>query len=145
MKQVIRIFVLAAFVFGALGFAAPAAMARTGSVRLELTSAGLVVGVSGGRGTLTFAGRNYPLRIGGVSLGATIGASRAELIGRAYNLRRASDIVGTYSAVSAGAAAAAGGEVIRLRNSRGVILELRGRQIGFKFSVDLSGMQISFR
>jgi hypothetical protein len=38
---------------------------------------------------------------------------------------------------------AGGAEVARLSNSRGVTLRLRGKQVGFMFSVDLSGMNIS--
>jgi len=40
--------------------------------------------------------------IGGVSLGATVGASKAELIGEVKNLKQPSDIAGAYAAVPAG-------------------------------------------
>ena len=49
------------------------------------------------------------------------------------NLRTAADIAGTYSAVSAGLAVA-GGETAQLHNSRGVVLRLRGQQLGFELS-----------
>ena len=101
-----------------------------------------VVGVGGGTGTLTFNGRKYPLSIGGISLGATIGIASADFVGRVRHLRRASDIAGTYSAVGAGLAAAGGGSVARLRNSRGVELEVSGKQVGFMASIDLSGLRI---
>ena len=98
--------------------------------------------MGGGSGTLTFNGRKYPLSIGGVSLGATIGIASADFVGRVRHLRRASDIAGTYSAVGAGLAAAGGGSVARLVNSRGVELEVSGKQVGFMFSIDLSGLRI---
>jgi hypothetical protein len=119
--------------------------AATGTVQLEIIKAGFIVGVGGGSGTLVFQGRRYPLSVGGLSLGATIGASKAELVGRAYNLRRASDIAGTYTAVAAGAAAAGGASAIRLQNAKGVVLELRGRNIGLEFNVNVSGVEISMR
>jgi hypothetical protein len=119
------------------------ASARTPTVAIQLNRGGFIIGVSRGSGTLTFRGRRYPLSIGGVSLGATVGISRAWLVGNAYNLHRASDIEGAYSAVQAGLSIAGGHNTARLRNSRGVVLELSGRQRGFIFSVDLSGMQIS--
>jgi hypothetical protein len=50
-----------------------ARQAETGSVRVVFTKAGFIVGVGGGRGILTFRGRNYPFRVSGTSLGATIG------------------------------------------------------------------------
>jgi len=119
--------------------------ADTGSVSITITKAGFIVGAGGGGGTLRFQGKSYPLRIGGVSVGATIGASKTELIGQAYNMRIPSDIAGTYTAVGAGAAVAGGAGAVRLQNSKGVILELKGRKIGLEFSVSLSGMEISLR
>jgi hypothetical protein len=141
IKKTLAIWTIALGILAVLAFQVPAE-ARTGSVRIEIYKAGFIVGVSGGKGTLILAGRQYPLRIGGVSLGATIGASKAELIGNAYNLVNPGDIAGTYTAMEASVAVAGGGKVARLRNSRGVILEVKGRQIGAMFSIDLSGMEI---
>ena len=95
-------------------------------------------------GTLRLANRTYPLSVGGISVG-TWGISRADFVGRAYHIRRAQDIAGTYTAVGAGLAIAGGARVARLRNANGVVLELRGRQVGFEVSIDLSGMTVSLR
>jgi hypothetical protein len=119
--------------------------AASGSVRIEIVKAGFIVGVSGGGGTLTFNGRHYRLGVGGVSLGATIGASKAVLVGRVYNIHRASDVAGTYGAAGAGGAVVTGRRVVRLRNEKGAVLELHGRQVGLEFSVDLAGMVIRLR
>lgn len=127
------------------GLATTEALAASGQVRIRIVSAGFIVGAAGGSGTLTFGGRSYSLGIGGVSVGATIGASTTELIGTASNLRSPRDIEGVYTAAGAGAAIAGGAQVINLSNSRGVMLRLRGRKIGLEFSIDLSGMQISLR
>jgi hypothetical protein len=121
------------------------AEAATGSIALHVVSAGFIFGMSGGSGVLTFGGRQYPLSIGGVSAGATIGASGADLVGTASNLHQAGDIEGVYSAIGAGLAIAGGRSAAQLSNARGVVLRLRGRQIGFMFSLDLSGLQISIR
>jgi hypothetical protein len=94
---------------------------------------------------LTFGGQQYPLSIGGVSAGATIGASGTELIGAALHLHSVRDIEGVYSAVGAGLSIAGGRSAAQLANARGVVLRLKGRQIGFMFSIDLSGMQISLK
>jgi hypothetical protein len=121
------------------------AEAATGSVRIQIYKAGFIVGLSGGKGTLTFKGKTYALSIGGVSLGATIGASKADLIGRAYNLTSPLDIEGTYTAAEVGLAVAGGNKVARLKNSRGTILEVQGKQVGLMVSVDLSGMEVSLK
>jgi hypothetical protein len=113
--------------------------AATGSVRIIISRAGFVVG--GGSGTLHFQGRNYPLRVGGVSVGP-FGAPRVDLLGRAYNMRSPASIHGIYSALVADAAS--GASVVRLRNWHGVVLELRGRR-GVKPTVDLNGLQVSLR
>jgi hypothetical protein len=118
--------------------------ADNGSVRFRVGSAGFIVGVGGGSGTLTYHGKSYPLRIGGVSVGM-IGVSRTDLVGRARNLRRASDIAGTYTAVGAGLAIAGGASTARLQNANGVVLEVKGTKVGFSASIDLSGLQISMQ
>jgi hypothetical protein len=140
-RLVIAVFAL----FGMFALAVPSQSfaQSTGNVRIELGSIGFIIGLESGRGTLTFRGKQYPLRIGGVSAGATIGLSKTELIGTVTGLRNVTDIEGTYTAGSASLAIAGGRRTAQLRNSRGVVMNLRGRQVGFEFSLDLSGMQVS--
>ena len=136
-----------AAILGAAVILAGAALpsyAETGTVRVRIAKAGFIVGVGGGSGILHFKGRNYRLRIDGISAG-TIGIARADLVGTASNLRTASDIAGTYSAVSAGVAVAAGGKTARLQNQKGVVLELHGTQVGFELSLNLSGVTVSLQ
>lgn len=119
--------------------------AHNPTIEFTLWRAGFIVGGSGGSGVMMVGDKGYNLGIGGVSLGATIGVARAEFIGEVLNLKQPSDIEGTYTAVSAGAALAGGGGVAELQNSRGVRLKIQGRQIGLMVSIDLSGMVISIR
>lgn len=142
--RVIRLGSAIMVVVALLAGSASQSYAETGSVRLKITKVGFIVGVGGGSGTLTFQGRQYRLSIGGVSAG-TIGAAGADLVGTASNLRTAADIVGTYSAVSAGVAVAGGRKAATLQNSKGVVLRLQGRQVGFEASLSLSGMTISMQ
>jgi hypothetical protein len=121
------------------------AEAATGSVVLKIASGGFIVGVGGGSGVLVFRGVRYPLSLGGVSLGATIGVSEAELVGTAFHLHDPHDIEGAYSAASAGVAVAGGAGAVVLSNARGVILRLKGRQVGFKLSLAISGLTISLK
>ncbi|WP_243370746.1 hypothetical protein [Microvirga solisilvae] len=144
----LRNYLQCGLIAGAAALAPPLATpswAATGTVHVEIAKAGFIVGVGGGRGMLTFQGRRYPLSVGGLSFGATIGASKAELVGRAYNLRRASDIAGTYTAVSMGAAAGGGASTIRLQNAKGVVLELTGRSVGLELNANVSGVEIGLR
>jgi len=118
--------------------------AQTGSVRFHIAKVGFIVGIGGGSGTLTFQGRSYRLSIGGVNLG-TIGASAVDLIGNAYNLRTATDIVGTYAQSSAALAIVGGARVATLQNANGVIIKVSGPAIGLEASLSLSGMTISMQ
>jgi len=126
-------------------FGVSAAQAASGRIEFRIVTAGLILGFSGGSGTLFFADERYRLSIGGVSLGATIGAASVDFVGRVRNIQRPRDIQGNYTAVGAGLAVAGGGAVARLRNARGVELEISGKQIGLKASVDLSGLRVRLR
>lgn len=129
----------------ALLFANVAAAAPDGTVSITLYKAGFIVGGSGGNGTLKFKGKQYKIETGGVSLGATIGASKAELTGEVYNLKKPSDIEGAYVAGQASIAVVGGGKVAELKNDKGVVLKLKGSQVGLEAAIDLSGMQISLK
>lgn len=140
----LRIAFVALTVLFAAGLSS-AAMADSGSIRFSVIKAGWVIGGSGGSGTLTFHGRRYPLSIGGLSYGLTFGASQTEFRGRVSNIRRASDVAGVYGAAGAGLAVGSGAGAIILRNEKGAVLELSGRQVGLIASADLSGLAITLR
>ncbi len=125
--------------------ASTAAYADSGTVRLSVVKGGWVIGGSGGSGVLNFRGRAYPLSIGGMSYGLTFGASQTELTGRVTNIRRPSDVAGVYGAAGAGLAVGGGAQAIVLRNEKGAVLTLAGRQVGLIASADLSGLAIALR
>jgi hypothetical protein len=85
------------------------------------------------------------VKISGVSLGATIGVSKAQLIGTVKNLKKLSDIEGTYAAAQAGVALAGGQKAIELKNSKDVVLSVKGKQVGLEFSLDLNGLEIKLK
>src|SRR5262249_7573253 len=139
----------AAILAGALIMVAASTESRaqtgtTGTVRIQIVKAGFIVGGGGGKGTLTFNGKRYPLSIGGVSVG-TIGVATVNLQGTARNLRTAADIAGTYGAASASVAIVGGGKVATLKNEKGVVLEVHGVQLGLEASLSLSGMTIALQ
>lgn len=76
-------------------------------------------------------------------LGATIGASTTQLVGRALNIRGPGDIAGTYGAMGAGGALAGGAGGVQLTNASGVILQLHGAKVGVEVSVNLAGVTIT--
>lgn len=125
--------------------ASTACHADSGTIRLSVVKGGWFVGASGGSGTLTFRGRQYPLSIGGLSAGLVFGLSQTEFVGRVTNINRPSDVAGVYGAAGAGAAVGGGARAIVLRNEKGATLSLSGRQVGLMANADLSGLAISMR
>src|SRR4029079_19257248 len=98
-----------------------------------------VIGASGGSGKLIFHGHTYRLEVGGIDYGLVFGGSKTELSGRVSNIRRASDVEGVYGAVGAGLAVVRGVRSIVLRNQKGAVLALTGREIGLLVTVTLRG------
>jgi hypothetical protein len=144
MKKLTRRGVLISGSALALGGISGTAQAATGSVSLHVVSAAFIFGIGGGDGVLTFGGKQYPLALGGISAGA-IGVSGADLVGTAYHIHDPHDIEGVYAAIGAGVAVAGGAEATTLQNSKGVVLRLKGKQVGFKISFSLSGLTINLK
>jgi hypothetical protein len=115
--------------------------AEVGRIHAKILKAGFIVGLGGGSGTLTYHGRKYPLRLGGISAGM-IGVAGMDLVGTASNFRTPADIAGAYTAVGAGVALVGGAKVARLQNANGVVIELHGVQVGLDVSLNLSGLTI---
>jgi hypothetical protein len=123
----------------------PSAEAENARIDMQIGKIGLIVGFSGGSGTVYLHGRSYPVRVGGVSIGPSLAFSYIDLTGTVFDLRSIEDLYGIYTAGSAGLAVVVGGKVATLSNSRGITMEVRGNTVGVEFSLDLSGISIQPR
>ena len=130
---------------GLTAAAVPEASAQSARIDMKIISGGLVIGATGGKGTLYFEGNAYPVRIGGLSIGFTLGIKAADVAGEVFNLRQPSDINGTYVSIGAGATLGAGATVATMVNGKGVQLTLRMVQVGLGYSLDLGGLNILLR
>ena len=119
--------------------------ADNGGIQIVLTKAEFIVGIQGGSGVLSFQGNNYPLSVGGVSLGADIGISTTQLTGTVSNLFNPADIQGSYVAGGGSAAVIVGASVVQLQNQKGVTLNLSGPSYGLNFTLDVNGLTLSLR
>jgi hypothetical protein len=128
-----------------IGVGLQSAHADIGGITLVVYKGGWIIGGSAGYGTLSFHGRNYPLKVGGIDYGFLFGGSRTVLFGRVRNIYFPSDVAGVYAAAGAGLALGAGIRGIVLANQKGAVLELSGRQIGLMANADLSGLAITMR
>jgi hypothetical protein len=125
----------------ACGLAAPS-QAETCAVRVVFTKGGFIVGVGGGHGVMICHGKRYRFGVSGMSVGFTIGASTTQLNGHALNVRSPSDIEGSYAAIGASGALAAGAGGVQLQNGKGVILQLAGGKVGVELSAAVAGVTV---
>ena len=142
-----KVIAVSSAVFMVIGIVAgtTAAYAGSGKITMELVKAAFVVGGTGGKGTLTFDGQDYPLSIGGFSAGWGLSLTAINLSGNVKNINQPEDIEGVYSSASAGAAVAGGAKAAVMVNGKGVVLELVGTQLGVDLSIDLTGLKISLK
>jgi hypothetical protein len=124
---------------------ASATYADDGSINFSVVKAGIIIGGSGGSGTLVFHGRQYPISIGGLSYGFTFGASETRFRGTVSNIRSPGDVAGVYAAGNVGAAVGRGVQAIVLANEKGAVLSLTGSSVGAIVSADLNGLVITVR
>jgi len=138
-------FALLLFV-AALATTAISGEARKPSARVTMESRSIAagVGVTWGDGKLTFNGKDYPFTINGLSV-VDWGISRASAAGDVYNLTDVSKFSGTYLAAEAGFTLAGGVGGITMRNSEGVILNLRSTSRGASLTLGPAGLTITMK
>lgn len=137
---------MSGFLAGAVVMTPGAASAQgygrpVGHVSMTMGKGGFILSMQGGSGTLTFRGRRYPFRIGGLGVG-TFGGSKIEAYGEVYGLRRVADFPGSYFQAEASATAIKGQGVQWLKNTHGVVLSLRSRTKGFSLNLGGDGLVI---
>jgi hypothetical protein len=116
----------------------------SGRVTVESKSIAIGVGVSWGDGKLTFKGKDYPFSVDGLSV-VDFGISRASAVGDVYNLTDVSKFAGTYAAAEAGFTLAGGAGGITMRNSEGVIMNLRSTSRGASLTLGPAGLVIRMK
>lgn len=133
-------------VLGAALTAPFAAEERTpdATIRLSADSIAAGIGISWGKGTLTYKGKDYPISVDGLSVG-DVGISKVEASGKVYNLKSLEDFDGNYTAVAAGAAVAGGGSVSAMRNQNKVEVELVATSQGVKFTLGGGGVDMKIK
>jgi hypothetical protein len=133
----------------ALGVAAAPATAapkpsNEGTISFHGGGVGFIAGVNWGSGTLHYRGKDYPLKVSGLDVG-TIGASKYSASGEVHNLKKLSDIEGTYGAVGAQATVAGGAGVLDMKNSAGVKITARASTAGLDLKLGPSGMTVKLK
>ena len=134
---------IAAVVVGLVG-GPVGAQRRTpdGTVELSEGSVAAGIGYSWGKGTLTYKGQKYPVKVEGLAVGE-VGITRASARGEVYDLKKLEDFSGNYSAVAAGATVGGGAGVRAMKNQNGVVIELKSTTQGASVKLAAAGVRLT--
>jgi hypothetical protein len=112
------------------------------TLTLSEGSVAVGIGFSWGNGTLTYAGKTYPVKVEGLSVGE-VGVTRATAAGNVFNLKRLEDFAGNYAAGGAGATIAGGAGVTTMKNQNGVVIEMKSTTQGASLKLAAEGLKLS--
>lgn len=125
--------------------APPPVLHLSGTVDIDQTRVSFVVSGNGGGGTLHYRGKDYPFAIGGLGLGG-IGVTKLVATGNVYNLTDPAKFTGMYGEARTGYAIGDKGKgKLWLKNSDGVVLELKGKGQGVGLSLGADAVHISYK
>ena len=117
-----------------------------GTVTISQTDFALILGGSVGGGKLTFKGKDHEFKIGGLTVGANVGVSKADAAGEVYDLKDIKDFPGTYTKLDTGITLGGGVGGLRLKNEHGVIMRLVSRTQGLQLNVaSATGVKVTMK
>ena len=111
------------------------------TLRLSEGTVAAGIGWNWGRGTLTYMGKQYPVKISGLSV-AEVGITKAEASGHVYNLKSIDDFNGVYAAAGTEGTVGKGAGVSSLRNSKGVVINLKSETKGANIKIAGEGLKL---
>jgi len=116
----------------------------SGTVTIDETQFAFILGGSVGGGKLTFQGKEYPFKVGGLTAGANVGVSTMSAAGEVYDLKDISKFPGTYTKLDASITLGGGIGGLHLKNENGVIMRLESRTQGLQLNVgSASGIKVT--
>ena len=116
----------------------------SGTVELKGKSVRLLIGGSWGSGMLKLQGKDYPLKISGMTVGG-IGMVSVDAIGDVYFLEDVSEFTGTYTAGTAGLTVVKGVGGAYFENGNGVVMKLKAKSTGLALSLGMAGFNVEFK
>ncbi|MCU0790290.1 MAG: hypothetical protein MUE79_04460 [Nitratireductor sp.] len=117
-----------------------------GTVTIDETQFAFIIGGSTGGGKLTFQGKTYDFKIGGLTAGVNVGITTMSAAGEVYDLKDVSKFPGTYTKIESGVALAGGVSGLHLKNENGVVMKLTSRSQGLQLNVvSASGVKVTMK
>jgi hypothetical protein len=148
MNNAKKLGILVVVVGLAAGFARAATQPQfghpDGTLRLSGGSFAAGIGFSWGSGTLTYKGKDYPVKVNGLSVGK-VGITGSSAYGEVYNLHHLRDFSGHYNAGAAGSrgvTVGAGKSGTIMTNPAGVTVVLHSRQRGVDVNAAGAGVDM---
>ena len=117
------------------------------TLRLSGGSFALGVGFSWGSGTLAYKGKNYPVKVNGLSVGK-VGMTDTSAYGEVFNLKHLQDFNGHYSfgaAGTRGVTIAKGKAGTLMSNHAGVIVRIAATQTGLDVNATGGGVDMQIQ
>jgi hypothetical protein len=124
------------------GLAAAQAKKPDATITLSEGTVAVGIGFSWGKGTLTYQGKTYPLKVQGLSVGE-VGIDRATATGNVFNLKKLADFDGNFVAGGAGATVGGGAGVTAMKNQNGVVIELKSTTQGASLKLAAEGIKLA--
>ena len=141
-RGLIALVVLGSLVAAIGGLAGAQAKKADGTVELTEGSVAVGIGFSWGKGTLTYQGKAYPVKVEGLSVGE-VGINRATARGTVYDLKKLADFSGNYTAGGVGATVGGGAGATVMRNQNGVVIEMTSTTQGASLKIAASGLRLT--
>src|SRR5262249_50721384 len=118
--------------------------AKTPDATLALSGGSVAVGIgfSWGKGTLTYQGKTYPVKVEGLSVGE-VGVDRATAVGNVFNLKKLDAFSGNYAAAGAGGTLGGGAGISTMRNQKGGVIELKSTTQGASLKLAAEGLRLT--
>ena len=125
MKRLSAMVLVLGMVVALAGLALAAEKEKTPDATLKLSEGQVAVGIgwSWGKGVLTLKGKDYPFKVGGLSVG-DVGITTATAEGKVYNLKKLEDFNGTYVSAAAEVTVGVGAGATAMKNQNGVVIHL---------------------
>ena len=144
MRKVAMALTMVAALIVAGGAHAKGAKKPDATIQLSGGSVAAGVGLSWGKGTLSYKGKQHELSVNGLSVG-DVGVSKIAASGKVYNLHKLEDFDGNYTAVGTGVTIAGGASGVVAQNQNGVKVELYSTTKGVKFTLGASGIEMKIK
>ena len=128
-------------------FAVGAEREPDATLRLSFKSVAVGVGFSSGSGTLTYKGKDYPVKVKGLSVGK-VGVTSSSAYGEVFNLKHLQDFNGHYDVGGAGTrgvTVGAGKSGTLMTNQAGVIVRISSTQQGVSVNATGGGVDMQLQ